>query len=101
MMGERGSTVGLLWVMAPSLRVSGTDSSMERTPPDATAIQNNRWNQRRRRNVDTVAHTGGGSIMLRGCVSVAGTGRLVRIEGKMNRAKYRQILLQSAQDLRL
>ena len=48
---------------------------------------------------------GGGSIMLRGCLSVAGTGRLVRIEGKMNRAKYREILdenlLQSTQDLRL
>ena len=36
---------------------------------------------------------------------MAGTGRLVRIEGKMNRAKYREIfdenLLQSPQDLRL
>ena len=45
------------------------------------------------------------SIMLRGCFSAAGTGRLVRIEGKMNRAKYRAILdenmLQSTQDLRL
>ena len=30
--------------------------------------------------------------MLWGCFSVAGTGRLVRIEGKMNRAKYREIL---------
>ena len=43
--------------------------------------------------------------MLWGCFSAAGTGRLVRIEGKINRAKYREILdenlLQSAQDLRL
>ena len=43
--------------------------------------------------------------MLWGCFSAARTGRLVRIEGKMNAAKYREILdenlLQSAQDLRL
>ena len=40
-----------------------------------------------------------------GYFSEAGTGRLVRIEGKRNRAKYRGILdeklLHSAQDLRL
>ena len=52
----------------------------------------------------TVKH-GGGSIMLGGCFSAAGTGRLVKINGKMNGAKYREILdenlLQSAQDLRL
>jgi hypothetical protein len=44
-----------------------------------------------------------GSILLWGCLSVAGTGRLVRIEVKMNGAKYREffdeILLRSAQDL--
>ena len=31
---------------------------------------------------------GGGSIILWGCFSAAETGRLVRIEGKMNGAKY-------------
>ena len=35
---------------------------------------------------------GGGSIMLWGCFSAAGNGRLIRIEAKMNRAKYRDIL---------
>ena len=35
---------------------------------------------------------GGGSIMLLGCFSVAGTGRLVGIERRMNAAKYRATL---------
>jgi hypothetical protein len=43
--------------------------------------------------------------MLWGCFSAAGTGRLVRIEGRRNRSKYRENfdenLLQSAQDIRL
>ena len=54
--------------------------------------------------IPTVKH-GGVSIMLWGCFSAAGTGRLVRNLGKINRAKYREIpdenLVQSAQDLRL
>ncbi|KAL0203521.1 hypothetical protein M9458_001539, partial [Cirrhinus mrigala] len=52
--------------------------------------------------IPTVKH-GGGSIMLWGCFSAAGTRRLVRIEGKINAAMYRDILdenlLQSALDL--
>jgi uncharacterized membrane protein len=49
--------------------------------------------------IPTVKH-GGGSIMLWGCFSVAGTPSLVSIEGTINGPKYRQILddnlLQSA-----
>ncbi|KAK3535384.1 hypothetical protein QTP70_011608 [Hemibagrus guttatus] len=41
--------------------------------------------------IPTVKH-GGGSIMLWGCFTAAGTGRLVRIEGKMNAAMYRDII---------
>ena len=71
-----------------------------------------RWNSlnaklqvwRKPGNIPTVKH-GGGSIMLWGCFSEAGTRIIVRIEEKMNRAKYREILdenlLQVTQDLRL
>ena len=54
--------------------------------------------------IPTMKH-GDGRIVQWGCFSEAGTGRLVRIEGKMNGAKYRENLdenlLQSSQDLRL
>ncbi|KAK1805775.1 hypothetical protein P4O66_001955 [Electrophorus voltai] len=54
--------------------------------------------------IPTVKH-GSGSITLWGCFLAAGTGRLVKVEGKMNAAMYRDILkenqLQSALDLRL
>uniref|UniRef100_A0AAZ3SSX5 Transposase n=1 Tax=Oncorhynchus tshawytscha TaxID=74940 RepID=A0AAZ3SSX5_ONCTS len=41
--------------------------------------------------IPTVKH-GGGSLILWVCFSAAGTGRLGRIKGKMNGAKYREIL---------
>ena len=55
--------------------------------------------------IPTVKH-GDGSIMLWGCFfSSARTGKLVRIEGMMDGAKYREILdgnlFQSSRDLRL
>ncbi|KAK3545989.1 hypothetical protein QTP70_019305, partial [Hemibagrus guttatus] len=42
-------------------------------------------------NVPTVKH-GGGNIMLRGCFSAKGPGRLIRVKEKMNGAMYREIL---------
>ena len=54
--------------------------------------------------IPSVKH-GGGSNMVWGCFSVAGTGRRVSIEGTMNGPKYRQILeenlLKNEKDLRL
>ena len=49
--------------------------------------------------IPTVKH-GGGSIVLCGCFSAAGTARLVRIERKMNGAKYREILNEQDNDPR-
>ena len=51
--------------------------------------------------IPTVKH-GGGSIMVWACFSSAGTGKMVKIDGKMDGAKYRTILeenlLESAKD---
>ena len=41
--------------------------------------------------IPTVKH-GGGNLMLWGCFSAKGTGRLHRIEGRMNGAMYRDIM---------
>uniref|UniRef100_A0A8C7QZS1 Transposase Tc1-like domain-containing protein n=1 Tax=Oncorhynchus mykiss TaxID=8022 RepID=A0A8C7QZS1_ONCMY len=54
--------------------------------------------------IPTVKH-GGGSIMVWACFSSAGTGKMVKIDGKMDGTKYRTILeenlMESAKDLRL
>uniref|UniRef100_A0A8C7SEP5 Tc1-like transposase DDE domain-containing protein n=1 Tax=Oncorhynchus mykiss TaxID=8022 RepID=A0A8C7SEP5_ONCMY len=54
--------------------------------------------------IPTVKH-GGGSIMVWACFSSVGTGKMVKIDGKMDGAKYRTILeenlMESAKDLRL
>ncbi len=88
----------ILWFDETKIELFGLNSKryVWRKPGTAHHLSN---------TVPTVKHGGGGSIMLWGCFSAAGTGRLVAIEGKMNAAKYRDILdenlLQSAQDLRL
>ncbi len=87
----------ILWSDETKIELFGLNSKryVWRKPGTAHHLSN---------TVPTVKH-GGGSIMLWGCFSAAGTGGLVAIEGKMNAAKYRDILdenlLQSAQDLRL
>ncbi|KAK3571159.1 hypothetical protein QTP86_003670 [Hemibagrus guttatus] len=87
----------ILWSDATKIELFGLNGKRHvwRKPGTAHHLAN---------TIPTVKH-GGGSIMLWGCFSGAGTGRLVRIEGKMNAAMYRDILdenlLQSALDLRL
>ncbi|KAL0163509.1 hypothetical protein M9458_039262, partial [Cirrhinus mrigala] len=84
----------ILWSDETKIELFGLNSKryVWRIPGTAHHLSN---------TVPTVKH-GGGSIMLWGCFSAAGTGQLVAIEGKMNAAKYRDImdenLLQSAQD---
>ncbi|KAL0148387.1 hypothetical protein M9458_056287 [Cirrhinus mrigala] len=88
----------ILWSDETKMELFGLNSKryVWRKPGTAHHLSN---------TVPTVKHGGGSIMMLWGCFSAAGTGRLVAIEGKMNAAKYRDILdenpLQSAQDLRL
>jgi hypothetical protein len=63
----------------------------DKTKIELFGLNAKRLNWRTPGTIPTVKH-GGGSIVLRRGVSVAGTGRLVRIEEKMNGAKYRAII---------
>ena len=64
-----------------------------------------RWfTERHLINTTPIVKHGGGSIILWGCVSATGAGRLVRIEEELDAEKYRTFLsenlLQSAPNLR-
>ncbi len=91
----------ILWSDETKIELLGLNSKryVWRKPGTAHHLSN---------TVPTVKHGGGsmwGGVGWGGGGSAAGTGRLVAIEGKMNAAKYRDILdenlLQSVQDLRL
>ena len=57
-------------------------------------VATTRWGVQSKRVLHTVKHAGG-SVMVWGCMSAAGTGELWLIEGNMNADKYCDILKQS------
>ena len=60
----------------------------DETEVELFGLNAKRYVWRKSGTIPTVKH-GGGNIMVWGCLSAAGTGKLVRIEGKMNGAKNR------------
>ncbi len=50
---------------------------------------------RRKNTIPTVKH-GGGNIMLWGCFSAKGPGRLICVKERMNGAMYREILSETS-----
>src|SRR4029434_8477346 len=52
----------------------------------------------RKKNLLPSVKFGKGSVMLRGCVASTGTGKLVKVEGRMESTQYQQILGNNVQD---
>ena len=52
----------------------------------------------RKKNLLPTVKFGGGSVMLWGCVASTGTGKLVKVEGRMDSTQYQQILGNNVQD---
>jgi hypothetical protein len=72
----------------PMVTLTELHNSSDETKIELFGLNGKRHVWRKPGTIPTVKHAGG-SIMLCGCLSAAGTGRLVRIEGKMKGAKYR------------
>lgn len=79
----------ILWSDESKMELFGTKAKQYVWRPKGDAF-NEKY------TVPTVKH-GGGSIMLWGCFSAAGTGQLIRIRGTMNSLMYQNILAQNLQ----
>ena len=52
----------------------------------------------RKKNLRPTVTFGGWSVMIWGCVASTGTGKLVKVEGRMDSTQYQQILGNNVQD---